>query len=114
MPFLIFLLGLDRPIPNQDGSSKVTVRSWVSRLATPRTDIWALFVDPRHERRGVGRRLHDTVVAWLWSRGLDEIWLTTESDTRAHRFYEAAGWQCAGRTERGELRFELRNPGSRR
>ena len=30
--------------------------------------IWALFVEPGHEGRGVGRRLHDAMVAWLWSR----------------------------------------------
>ena len=32
-------------------------------------NVWALFVHPDHERRGYGRRLLDTMVAWLWSRG---------------------------------------------
>jgi GNAT superfamily N-acetyltransferase len=72
-------------------------------------NIWALFVDPRYEGRGYGRRLLDTVVAWLWSQGLKQLWLTTEPETRAHRFYEAAGWNCVGPTERGEVRFELRS-----
>jgi hypothetical protein len=52
------------------------------------------------------------MVAWLWSQGLEQLWLTTEPGTRAQAFYEAAGWQRAGRTDRGELRFELRGPAS--
>jgi GNAT superfamily N-acetyltransferase len=71
-------------------------------------NIWALFVHPTHERRGYGRVLHDTTVEWLFSRGLERLWLTTEPGTRAQRFYEAAGWERIGLTDRGELRFELR------
>ena len=70
-------------------------------------NIWALFVHPEHERRGHGRQLHDTMVAWLWSRGLDRLWLTTEPGTRAQRFYEAAGWQLVGSTPGGEVRYDL-------
>ena len=69
-------------------------------------NIWALFVHPDHERRGYGRRLHDTMVEWLWSRGLERLWLTTEPGTRAQHFYEAAGWQRMGSTDSGELRYE--------
>lgn len=70
-------------------------------------NVWALFVDPAHEGRGHGRRLHDAMVAWLWSRGLRRLWLTTESGTRAQRFYESAGWKNRGRLPSGELIFEL-------
>ena len=70
-------------------------------------NIWALFVDPGHEARGHGRRLHDEMVAWLWSRGLERLWLTTMPDTRAQRFYERAGWTNVGLQPSGELRFEL-------
>ena len=73
-------------------------------------NVWALFVHPNHERRGHGRRLHDTVLGWLWSQGCDRLWLTTEPQTRAQRFYEAAGWQRSGTTESGELRYELAAP----
>ena len=31
-------------------------------------NIWALFVDPDHEGRGHGRRLHDTMTDWLRAR----------------------------------------------
>jgi GNAT superfamily N-acetyltransferase len=69
-------------------------------------NIWALFVHPDHERRGYGRRLHDTMVAWLWSKSVDRLWLTTDPGTRAQSFYEAAGWQRVGATDRGEVRYE--------
>ena len=69
-------------------------------------NIWALFVHPEHERRGYGRLLHDTMVQWLWSRGLARLWLTTEPNTRAQGFYEAAGWRRIGLTQSGELTYE--------
>ena len=69
-------------------------------------NIWALFVHPDHERRGHGRLLHDAMVEWLWSQGLTRLWLTTEPNTRAQRFYEAAGWRCIGPTQGGELGYE--------
>lgn len=73
-------------------------------------NVWALFVDPAHERRGYGRRLHDAMVAWLFARGVPRLWLTTQPGTRAQRFYEAAGWSIHGAVENGEVRFELVSP----
>ncbi|MEZ5429002.1 MAG: GNAT family N-acetyltransferase [Pyrinomonadaceae bacterium] len=70
-------------------------------------NIWALFVDPEHEGRGFGRRLHDALVARLWSDGAKRLWLTTAPGTRAEGFYRKAGWQCRGSARNGELRFEL-------
>ena len=40
--------------------------------------ISALFVDPPHRGHGYGRRLHDTVVEWLWSQGHDRVWLNAQ------------------------------------
>lgn len=70
--------------------------------------IWALFVEPGNEGRGYGRRLHDMMVAWLWEQGHNRLWLTTESGTRAERFYREAGWERVGEVSRGEVRFELK------
>ena len=70
-------------------------------------NIWALFVHPEYEGRGYGRRLHDTMVDWLWAAGMDRLWLTTEPGTRAQRFYETAGWRLTGATDRGELQYEM-------
>lgn len=73
-------------------------------------NIWALFVEPAYERQGLGRRLHDTMVGWLWSRGLARLWLSTTGGTRAQHFYEAAGWLNRGVLPSGELLFELDAP----
>jgi GNAT superfamily N-acetyltransferase len=69
--------------------------------------IWALFVDPAHERKGLGRLLHDTMVRWLFTAGHRTIWLTTDPGTRAERFYRSAGWRPVAITDHGEIRFEL-------
>ena len=71
-------------------------------------NIWALFVDPGHEGRGYGRRLHDEMLAWLWSRGVERAWLSTAPATRAERFYEKAGWRRCGVSASGELLLEKR------
>ncbi len=70
-------------------------------------NIWALFVDPEHEGRGHGRRLHDAMVAWLFSRGLARLNLGTAPGTRAQGFYEAAGWRFIGMHKNGEALYEL-------
>jgi GNAT superfamily N-acetyltransferase len=73
-------------------------------------NIWALFVAPEFEKRGIGRSLLQAMVEWLCSQDDGPIWLTTEPRTRAEQFYRAAGWQEAGVTETGEIRFELLPP----
>jgi GNAT superfamily N-acetyltransferase len=73
-------------------------------------NIWALFVDPAHEGHGHGRRLHEAMVSWLFSRGLARLWLSTDPNTRAQRFYEAAGWHFMSMRADGEALYELRNP----
>ncbi len=70
--------------------------------------IWALFIAPGHERRGYGRELHDVMVAWLWEKGHDQLWLTTERRTRAERFYRKAGWKPVSGASGGEVRLELK------
>ena len=72
-------------------------------------NVWALFVDPRHEGRGYGSRLHDTMVEWLWTHGLSTLWLSTGADTRARGFYERRGWRCTAAMELGQVRLELTN-----
>lgn len=91
-------------------------RGWVAEVADGvagfavadlnRANIWALFVDPACEGKGVGRGLHDTMVRWLFDQGAASLWLTTEPGTRAERFYRTAGWRRVG-LEGAEVRFEL-------
>ncbi len=55
--------------------------------------IWALFVLPAYEGRRIGRRLLEVAVDWLWQNEVEEIWLTTGTNTRAEGFYEYLGWK---------------------
>jgi GNAT superfamily N-acetyltransferase len=73
--------------------------------------IWALFVLPAWEGRGVGRRLLEGAVSWLARQGCTTVWLSTAPGTRAEGFYAHLGWERAGRTGSGEVRFEFR-PGA--
>ena len=70
--------------------------------------IWALFVRPGHEGRGIGRALFETACDALVRAGFRTLMLSTDPDTRAARFYRAAGWRETGRTAGGELVFEFR------
>jgi GNAT superfamily N-acetyltransferase len=72
-----------------------------------RSNVWALFVDPGFEGRGVGRRLHDTMTDWLFAEGAEHVWLSTDQVTRAARFYQSAGWRYAGNEPNGEVRYGM-------
>ena len=67
--------------------------------------IWALFVEPGSEGRGIGQALLDAMTHWLFEQSDRPVWLTTAPATRAERFYRAAGWLETGRVN-GEIRFE--------
>ena len=69
--------------------------------------IFALFVLPGYEQRGLGSRLLDLALRWLWDNGAERVWLSTGPQTRASRFYVMRGWVCTGHEARGDLRFEL-------
>lgn len=75
-------------------------------------DIWALFVDPAHEGRGIGRRLIAAATEWLFAQGVDTVSLSTTPDTRADAFYRANGWQRGELTDKGEVMFHLARPSS--
>ncbi|MAX23709.1 MAG: GNAT family N-acetyltransferase [Phycisphaeraceae bacterium] len=58
-------------------------------------EMWVLAVLPEYENRGMGKALILAVENWLFSEGLEELWLTTDIDTtlRAYGFYRHLGWQ---------------------
>jgi GNAT superfamily N-acetyltransferase len=68
--------------------------------------IWALFVTPNCEGRGIGTTLLAEACAVLKAAGVRRAWLTTDPGTRAERFYRVAGWEPAGQKD-NELLFEL-------
>ena len=70
-------------------------------------NIWALFVDPQFERKGIGRKLHDLMMDWYFSQTQETVWLGTSPDTRAEKFYTKAGWTPVGVVNNGEVKFEM-------
>jgi GNAT superfamily N-acetyltransferase len=48
--------------------------------------IFALFVLPGYEQRGLGCRLLDLALDWLWENGAERVWLSTGPETRASRY----------------------------
>jgi GNAT superfamily N-acetyltransferase len=68
--------------------------------------IWALFVDPAHEGRGIGRALLARACLDLAADGHATARLTTTPGTRADRLYRKLGWQDLGQSTSGETIFE--------
>ncbi len=71
--------------------------------------VWALFVRPEAEGRGLGSRLHAAMLEWFAQQPLQRLYLSTGSNTRARRFYEARGWRCVGPCGADEVRLERDN-----
>ena len=75
--------------------------------ADPRDgSIFALFVHPSYEGRGIGRALLPLACNTLRASGHATATLTTEAATRAERFYRADGWTELGRQDDGQIVFQ--------
>src|SRR4030095_1514911 len=70
-------------------------------------NIWALFVHPAHERKGIGKKLQRLMLDWYFSQNKLSVWLGTSPNTRAEKFYRKAGWRETGKRANGEIKFEL-------
>ena len=70
-------------------------------------NVWALFLHPAFERRGIGRKLHDTMINWYFKQTSEPVWLGTSPYTRAEEFYRTAGWKEIGIHGKGEIKFEM-------
>ena len=70
-------------------------------------NVWALFVQPGFEKKGLGKELHKIMLDWYFSKTGNSIWLSTSVDTRAENFYRKAGWKQNGLQPNGEIRFEM-------
>ncbi len=98
-------------------------RGWVCELAgkvvgfsyAARADssIWALFVLPEHEGRGIGKGLLDLAEEWLFGLGNEEIKLETAVNTRADRFYAARGWRRGEMKNHIEVQYTLHRGGAK-
>ena len=70
-------------------------------------NIWALFLDPKFEKKGIGRQLHKTMLDWYFEQTKDTVWLGTAFNTRAEVFYRKAGWTEVGTNGTKEIKFEM-------
>jgi len=69
-------------------------------------NIWALFLRPEFEGKGIGRELHRLMLDWYFSKTHETVWLGTAPGTRAAGFYRKAGWKEVGMHGK-ELKFEM-------
>ncbi|MDI9364581.1 MAG: GNAT family N-acetyltransferase [Flavobacterium sp.] len=70
-------------------------------------NIWALFIHPDFEKKGIGKQLHNTMLDWYFSQTQTTVWLGTAPNTRAANFYKLMGWIEVGMNGTKELKFEM-------
>jgi GNAT superfamily N-acetyltransferase len=70
-------------------------------------NIWALFVQPDHEGKRIGKELHRLMLSWYFGQTQETVWLSTTPGTRAEEFYKRQGWKEVGRYGKGETKFEM-------
>ena len=70
-------------------------------------NIWALFVHPDHEGKGIGKKLHDEMLNWYFAQNKNDVWLGTAPNTKAEQFYRKNGWREAGMHGLKEIKFEM-------
>ena len=70
-------------------------------------NIWALFLDPKFEKKGIGQQLHKTMLDWYFTQTKETVWLGTAFNTRAEKFYRKAGWKEIGTHGTKEIKFEM-------
>ncbi|HMK27213.1 MAG TPA: GNAT family N-acetyltransferase [Chitinophagaceae bacterium] len=106
-------------VPDKDVEDYITQRGkgWVCEIdnaivgfaivSIADHNVWALFIHPGFEKKGIGRRLHDEMMDWYFHQTDKTIWLGTAPGTRAEAFYRKAGWKEAGIHGKGEIKFEM-------
>lgn len=68
-------------------------------------NIWALFVTPEYEGKGIGTDLQKVMLDWYFSQGKQNVWLGTAPGTRAEQFYRSTGWTMVGPHGNNEIKF---------
>lgn len=71
-------------------------------------NIWALFIHPDFEKKGIGKQLHHTMLNWYFEQTNKPVWLGTEPNSRADAFYRKAGWIAIGMNGGNEIKFEMK------
>jgi len=106
-------------VTDKDCEDYITVRGkgWVCEIDNSvigfaiadlkENNIWALFINPKYERMGIGKKLHDIMLEWYFSKTKEKVWLSTAPGTRAEMFYRKGGWNETGKHGNGEIKFEM-------
>ena len=106
-------------VTDQDCEEFITVRgkAWVCEIDNQivgfaiadlkENNIWALFIDPNFEKKGIGQLLHHTMLDWYFTQTKEKVWLGTAFNTRAEQFYRKAGWTEVGMHGAKEIKFEM-------
>ena len=69
-------------------------------------NVWALFLLPEFEGKGIGKKFHQLMLDEYFSKTKETIWLSTEANSRAETFYKKQGWKNAG-FHGNEVKFEM-------
>lgn len=106
-------------VPDQDVEEYMTKRGrgWVCEVDKKivgfaivdliENNVWALFVLPEFEAKGIGKKLHQIMMEWYFLHTQEKIWLGTDPNSRAYRFYKMQGWKEVGVHGKGEIKFEM-------
>ena len=70
-------------------------------------NIWALFLKPEFEGKGIGTKLQNLMLDWYFEKGKENVWLGTSPNTRAEKFYTESGWVENGMHGSKEIKFEM-------
>jgi len=70
-------------------------------------NVWALFVHPEYEAKGIGKTIHKIMLDWYFSHDDESLWLSTDANTRADHFYRQCGWKELFRFGKNEIKFEM-------
>jgi len=70
-------------------------------------NIWALFVHPDFEAKGIGKKMHKMMLDWYFFQTQKTVWLSTAPNSRAEKFYKLNGWTSVGFFGKGEIKFEM-------
>lgn len=71
-----------------------------------KNNVWALFILPEFEGKGIGEKLHQLILNEYFNKTKETIWLSTEPNSRAENFYLKQGWKNVG-FHRNEVKFEM-------
>jgi GNAT superfamily N-acetyltransferase len=106
-------------VPDKDVEEFITKRGkgWVCEIENViagfaiadlvENNVWALFIHPDFEAKGIGKQLHRIMMDWYFVQTQENIWLGTAPDSRAEKFYRMQGWTEVGVHGKGEIKFEM-------